>query len=334
MRRTTSATPTDTTAEEVDPGVADGAGAFAVLEANLSRVLRGKERAIRLAVACLLAEGHLLIEDRPGTGKTSLAKAIAISIGGSVRRVQFTPDLLPSDVIGVSVFDPRSGSFRYREGPVFTNVLVADEINRASPKTQAALLEVMDERQVTADGSTRPVPRPFLVIATQNPLDFQGTYPLPEVQLDRFAMKLTLGYADRRSELEIMASHGSLDVLAALEPVLDVDRVQAVARALRAVEVSRAVREYVADLVEASRTSRDLRLGISTRGTLTLLAVARAYAVGSGRDYVTPDDIKTLAAPVLVHRMAVTTEADLDGLTEADVLDALLDEVPVPRTRR
>jgi MoxR-like ATPase len=307
---------------------------YAMIETNVARVLRGKEEAISLAVACLLAAGHLLIEDRPGTGKTSLAKALARSFGGSVRRVQFTPDLLPTDITGVSVFNPRSAEFTYREGPVFTNVLVADEINRASPKTQAALLEVMEEGQVSADGVSRAVPQPFMVIATQNPLDFHGTYPLPEVQLDRFAMRLSLGYADRATEIEIMAGQRSLDAAADVQPVIDRQSVLHLIHEIRSVEVSPAVREYVADLVEATRTSQDLRLGVSTRGTLILLSVARAYAVGRSRDFVTPDDIKALARPVLGHRMAVSADAELDGVDETVILDEVLDRVPVPRERR
>jgi MoxR-like ATPase len=307
--------------------------AFRRLQRNVDKVLRGKSESVRLALSCLIAEGHLLIEDRPGTGKTSLAKAIAASIDGEVRRVQFTPDLLPSDITGVSIYNPTTGEFRFREGPAFTNILVADEINRASPKTQAALLEVMEERQITTDGVSRQVPRPFMVIATQNPLDFQGTYPLPEVQLDRFAMKISLGYADRAAELEIMARPEGSDAMADVKAVLDATTVAALVQRARLVTVSLPLREYVADLVERSRTSRDLRLGISTRGTLTLLAVARAYALGDGRNYVTPDDIKDVCRPVLAHRMAVTPEAELDGITEEMVIDQIIESIPVPRDR-
>ncbi len=303
------------------------------LTRNVEKVIRGKAEPVRLAVSCLLAEGHLLIEDRPGTGKTSLAKAIAASIDGKVRRVQFTPDLLPSDITGITMYNPSNGNFTFREGPAFCNLLVADEINRASPKTQAALLEVMEERQITSDGVSRKVPRPFMVVATQNPMDFHGTYPLPEVQLDRFAMKISLGYADRESELEVMSRGEGIDPITELRAVMDAATVGALIQRVRQVNIAVPLKEYVADIVERSRTSRDLRLGVSTRGTLTLLAVARAYALGDGRNYVTPDDIKDLIHPVLAHRIAITPEAELDGITETMVLDQIVDSVEVPRSR-
>jgi MoxR-like ATPase len=306
---------------------------FEKLQANVARVLVGKDEQIEMALACLFAEGHLLIEDKPGTGKTSLAKAIAASISGTARRVQFTPDLLPSDITGVSVYRPNDGTFQFRPGPVFSNLLIADEINRASPKTQAALLEVMEERQVSTDGVTRMVPRPFMVLATQNPLDFQGTYPLPEVQLDRFAMKISLGYTDREAELDVMARAGGPSPLEDLEPVTDTDELAPVLHRVRGVSVAEPLREYVVDIVMRTRTHDDLRLGVSTRGTLTLLAIARALAIGRGRSYVTPDDIKHMLVPVLSHRVAVTAEAELDGVTEIDVIDEIAKAVPVPRVR-
>ncbi len=308
------------------------ASAIDLVQSSIGTTIRGKSHQIRLAVSCMLAEGHLLIEDNPGTGKTSLAKALAATIGGLVRRVQFTPDLLPSDITGVSIFNPQRGEFVYREGPAFTNILIADEINRASPKTQAALLEVMEERQITADGESRPVPSPFMVVATQNPMDFHGTFPLPEVQLDRFAMRISLGYADRASEDAVMIrqSRGHQDEPA--PTVLSIDQMKWLVQAAKGVSVEAPLREYVADIVEATRNHPDLRLGVSTRGTLTLLAVARAYALSEGRLFVTPDDIKTLADPVLAHRLAVDSVAEIDGVTARDVLTHVLDTVVVPRS--
>ncbi len=304
------------------------------IRANIATVLQGKDEAINLAVACFCAEGHLLVEDRPGTGKTSLARAMAASIGGVSKRVQFTPDLLPSDITGVSIYSPQSSEFRFRPGPVFTNVLVADEINRASPKTQAALLEVMEERQVTVDGVSRPVPSPFMVVATQNPTDFEGTYVLPEVQLDRFAMRISLGYTDLATEIQVLREREGADPVGELSPAVEPEEFAALMGRARTVPVAPELVEYVGRLVVETREHPDLRLGVSTRGSLTLLAVARAYAIGAGRSFVTPDDVRTLVRPVLVHRMAVTPEAELDGITPAAVLDEILARVPVPRIRR
>ncbi len=300
---------------------------------NVDRVVRGKRDEIRLALCCLLTEGHLLLDDVPGTGKTSLAKAIANSISGTWKRVQFTPDLLPTDITGVMVFDQRSGTFTFREGPVFTNVLIGDEINRGSPKTQSALLEVMEERQVTADGVSRPVARPFFVIATQNPRDFQGTFPLPDVQLDRFAMRLTLGYADAATEISILEGdhrHSSRDDISA---VTDPDELDRAISEIDGVSVVRSIADYIVQIANATRSHPDLRLGVSTRGTLTLLRVARAYAATEERNYVTPDDIKAVAAPVLTHRMALTAEAELRGVRIDNALADIIDGVAVPRSR-
>ncbi len=303
------------------------------LVVNIDQVVRGKRDEIRLALCCLLTEGHLLLDDVPGTGKTSLAKAIANSISGTWKRVQFTPDLLPTDITGVMVFDQRTSEFTFREGPVFTNVLIGDEINRGSPKTQSALLEVMEEHQVTADGVSRPVPRPFFVIATQNPRDFQGTFPLPDVQMDRFAMRLTLGYADTETEISILEDfhrHRSQDDL---QPVTDPDELDRAITEIDGVEVVRSIHDYIVQIAQATRTHTDLRLGVSTRGTLTALRVARAFAATDERNYVTPDDVKAVASPVFTHRMALTAEAELRGVRVENVLADIIDDVPVPRRR-
>jgi MoxR-like ATPase len=306
---------------------------FDALAAQLESVLRGKRRAVHLALVCMFSEGHLLIEDVPGVGKTSLAKAIARSIGGEWRRVQFTPDLLPSDVTGVSVWDRTRSDFEFRPGGVFANVVLADEINRASPKTQSALLESMEERQVTVDSTTYPLPRPFLVIATQNPVELEGTYPLPEAQLDRFLLRLQIGYPDRDAEIAILDAHGVDEVLPeALEPVTDAETIAWWTRELNRIHVATELQGYIVDLVEATRHHRDLMLGVSPRGALALQRASRALAASVGRAYVVPDDVKVLAAAVLGHRLVLSSEAMMRGVDPADVLASILDTVPVPAT--
>jgi MoxR-like ATPase len=309
----------------------DVAALFEALARNVERVIQGKRDQVHLALVCLFAEGHLLIEDVPGVGKTSLAKALARSIAGSVHRIQFTPDLLPSDVIGVSVWNRATSQFEFRPGGVFAHVLLGDEINRASPKTQSALLEAMEERQVTVDAHTWALPRPFLVIATQNPVELEGTYPLPEAQLDRFLMRLPMGYPDRDAEMAILETHGAGFVGPDdLEPVATADDVAAAADVITTIHVAPALRAYIVDLVDETRHDPDLALGVSPRGALALQRGARAMAAGAGRDYVIPDDVKTLAAAVLTHRMIVTPEAELRGVTPEDVLDRIVTRLPVP----
>jgi MoxR-like ATPase len=309
------------------------AGLFDALTRNVEHVIQGKRDQIRLALVALLAEGHLLIEDVPGVGKTSLAKAIARSIAATAHRIQFTPDLLPSDVVGVSVWNRATSEFEFRPGGVFAHVVLADEINRASPKTQSALLEAMEEHQVTVDARTYPLPRPFLVIATQNPVELEGTYPLPEAQLDRFLMRLPMGYPAREAEMAILETQGTDRVkVELLEPVCTAAEVAAAADAIASVHVAPPLQAYIVDLVHATRRHPDLALGVSPRGALALQRAARALAASSGRDYVIPDDIKALAGPVLEHRMLLAPEASLRDLSSHDVLRAVVAAVRVPGT--
>jgi MoxR-like ATPase len=307
---------------------------FDTLATQIERVLRGKRRAVHLSLVCLFSEGHLLIEDVPGVGKTSLAKAVARSTGGSWRRVQFTPDLLPSDITGVSVWDRARGDFEFRPGGVFANVVLADEINRASPKTQSALLESMEERQVSVDAQTYMLPRPFMVIATQNPVELEGTYPLPEAQLDRFLLRLRIGYPDRDAEIAILDSEGGDAVEPEdLEPVTDPETVAAWIHELGRIHVSPELQGYIVDLVEATRHHRDLVLGVSPRGALALQRASRALAASIGRSYVVADDVKVLASSVLEHRLLLSSEAMMRGVNPTDVLSSILDNVAVPATR-
>ncbi|OLB77611.1 MAG: ATPase [Actinobacteria bacterium 13_2_20CM_2_71_6] len=310
----------------------DAAAAKAVADAvigNVELVLRGKTDAVRLALACLCAGGHLLIEDVPGTGKTSLAKALAASVGGTSHRIQFTPDLLPTDITGVSVWDQHRRVFEFRPGPVFANVVVADEINRASPKTQSALLEVMEEAQVTVDGVGHPVPQPFLVVATQNPIDLEGTYRLPEAQLDRFLMRIALGHPGVEVEQEILTGRAR-SAPPVLRPVTTLEQVARLQQAVATVHVAPEIARYVALVAAATREHESLRLGVSTRGSLALVRAAQALAACQGRHYVIPDDVKATAGVVLTHRLVLTAQAEVRGVTAAQVLDEALGTVRVP----
>jgi MoxR-like ATPase len=300
----------------------------------MNSVLEGKEDVVRTAITALLAEGHLLVEDVPGVGKTMLAKTLARSIDCTVRRVQFTPDLLPSDITGVSVWNQDVRSFEFRPGAIFANVVVGDEINRASPKTQSALLESMEEAQVTVDGTTYSLPQPFMVMATQNPIEMEGTYPLPEAQRDRFLARISMGYPTPRAELDMLDSHGGESPLERLAPVTDAATVSEMIRAVRRVHASPAIRQYIVDLAGATRSSTALRLGASPRATLHLLRASRAHAALRGRDHVLPDDVQSVVVPVLAHRLILSGESQLARRSSADVLGDLLTRTRVPGATR
>jgi MoxR-like ATPase len=309
------------------------ASLFDAITSNIARVVQGKKDAIDLAVSCLLAEGHLLIEDVPGVGKTSLAKAMAASVHCTWKRVQFTPDLLPADLVGVSIFQRSSESFVFQRGPLFANIVLADEINRASPKTQSALLEAMEERQVSADGASHMLPEPFMVIATQNPVEQEGTYRLPESQLDRFLMRLSLGYPDRAAELAIVQTHGANTAMNDLQPVVTTEEVMALIDAVRTVHLAVTLQGYMVDLAEASRRHPALLLGLSPRATLQLSRATRARAASQGREYATPDDVKAVAEPVLSHRVMLRPDAMSRGVTGISVIREIVGSVPVPAGR-
>lgn len=315
----------------VDAGLA--AETFAVIRDNISRVVQGKADVVELVLVCLVAEGHLLIEDVPGVGKTSLAKALATSLDCGWGRIQFTPDLLPSDIVGVTVWNRGRDDFEFRPGAVFTNLLLGDEINRASPKTQSALLECMEERQVTVDGATYRLDEPFMVVATQNPLEHEGTYPLPESQLDRFLMRVSVGYPSRHAEVGILDTHGRGEVLEQIGPVATTKDVLAMAEASRQVHVAPSLQGYLVDLAETTRRHPALALGMSPRATLALQRAARARAVAEARTYVVPDDIKALATPVLSHRFSLTPEATMQGVSPEEIVADVLRHVAVPTLR-
>jgi len=303
---------------------------LAALRSQLGRVILGKPEAIDHVLVALLAGHHLLLEDVPGVGKTTLAKALARAFSGEFRRVQFTPDLLPTDILGSSVYSPKDGSFSFKEGPVFGHVLLADEINRASPRTQSALLEAMSEGQVSSEGVTRALPSPFLVLATQNPIEFHGTYPLPEAQLDRFGLRIGLGYPAAEAELEVLFSQADRHPLESVEAVLSAADVVALQAQTRHVRVERSLGRYVIALAEATRRHPQVRLGCSPRGSLMLFRAAQARALLSGRSFVVPEDVKAEAVPVLAHRLGLETKARYTGVSKEDLVREVTDAVPVP----
>ncbi len=310
------------------------AGHFRQIEENVERVVRGKQQEIRLALVAMIAEGHLLIEDVPGVGKTMLAKAMARSIDCSFRRIQFTPDLLPTDITGINVFNQEQRDFEFKPGAIFANIVLGDEINRASPKTQSALLECMEERQVTIDTETHPLGTPFMVIATQNPVEHEGTYPLPEAQLDRFMLRLSIGYPAADVEAEILSSHTSGEPLTEIGPITDARGVADMIEMAKTVHVAPSIRRYIVDIVAATRNHADVYLGASPRAGIMILRAARALAAADERDYVIPDDVKALAVPALGHRIIVTADAVMTGRSVSVVLDEILREVEVPVAER
>ena len=311
-------------------GVEDVVEIMGKVRGAIESVIEGKREPFDVALVVLLAEGHLLLEDVPGGGITMLAKASGRSIACSVRRIQFTPDLLPSDITGVSVYNQERRDFEFKPGGVFANIVVGDEINRASPKTQSALLESMEERQVSVDGVTYELELPFMVVATQNPIEMEGTYPLPEAQRDRFTARITMGYPTKSAEMDMLEHHGSFDPLGSLQPVTDAAAIMGLIQAVKQVYVAPAVKEYLVSVVTATRTSPDLRLGASPRSSLQLLRSSRAHAAMDGRDYVSPDDVAALAGAVLAHRVLPSTEAQLARHSVADIIDSIVRSVPVP----
>ena len=301
------------------------------LSANIASVIRGQDHTLRMILAALVSGGHVLVEDYPGTGKTTMAKALAASISADFQRIQFTPDLLPSDIMGVSIFEQESGEFRFHPGPIFSQILLADEINRASPRTQSALLEAMAEGQVSVEGVSHNLGELFFVLATQNPVEMQGTYPLPEAQMDRFAIRLELGYLDLEGEVEVLKQHQHGNPLKQLQSVCDVTDVEAIRQAVEAVTISDELQHYIVSLAQATRQAQGVALGTSPRASLSLMRISRALAIFDDMNFVTPDHIHELAIPVLAHRLVLDSEARFSGLTSEQIIRNTLESVPVPR---
>lgn len=301
------------------------------LEANLNLVIKGKSELIKLIVITLLAKGHILLEDIPGVGKTTLAKAIAKSIQGKFHRIQFTPDLLPTDIIGSPIYNPKEGTFNFKPGAVFSNILLADEINRASPRTQSSLLEAMSENQVTVDGTSYKLDLPFLTIATQNPVEYHGTYPLPEAQLDRFAIQISIGYPSKEDELEILYSQKKSNPLNDLKPVISCETLTEIQDKINDINVEKSVAQYLLNIIDQTRNHSDIKLGVSPRGSIMLFSMIRACAYSKGRDYCLPDDVKYLAEYVLSHRIILETKAKYSGLKKDNIIKDIVTKMPVPR---
>jgi len=301
----------------------------AQLQAHLGKVILGKDDVLRDVIIALVGGGHLLMEDVPGVGKTTLAKALARSFAADYKRVQFTPDLLPTDILGSSIYNPRDGSFTFKQGPIFANILLADEINRASPRTQSSLLEAMSEGQASIEGKTHPLPAPFVVIATQNPIEYHGTYPLPEAQLDRFAMRISLGYPSKDHEVEVLYSQFHHHPLDDVTPMADCSTILELQKAARAVKVERGLGRYMVELADATRRHASLRMGCSPRGVLLLFRMTQSRALAMGRDYAIPEDVKAVAVPTLAHRLGLDTKAKYSGIAKEDVVREILEQVPV-----
>lgn len=297
---------------------------------NVEKVIVGKTDAIRLTITGLLCQGHILIEDVPGTGKTMLAKSIARSIGATFNRIQFTPDMLPSDVTGVSIFNQKTNEFEYRHGPIVAQIVLTDEINRATPKTQAALLEAMEEHQVTVDGKTHPLPEPFLVLATQNPIEYEGTFPLPEAQMDRFLLRISLGYPAKNDEVQMLSNQQLRHPIEGLEKVIEVADLLKAQEAVKRVTITDEIKRYIVELVETTRAHGEIYLGASPRGSLALFRTSQARAAILGREYVLPDDVKALAVPALAHRLIVGSAARIREVDAVDIIEEVLEKVPVP----